>query len=170
MRGIVRLGFLLLLIGGSLVVVSYSGWARHAYGPPEPLESSAYFGYAFGSAGVFSVEAVDGFNASAPFSLYLLTIEDTLILLEEQSVENTTPLIEEHGIAYFNEIVNEYPPGKYGIVAIPDGGRENFVIMIVTVLHPYPGILQLGLGLISGGSIFITISILYSRAATSKSG
>ena len=158
-----RIGFLFIIIGLTLVAASFTGYSVHVYGPAEPLDSDVYFGYVFGSGGSFLLEADDGWNASRSFSLYLLTLEDTLTLLEEQSIVNTSPLLEYHEITHFSQVINEFSPGKYGVVAIPDDGGNNTVTMTVRVLHPFLGVLLTGVLAMGIGCVVFVISIILKR-------
>ncbi|MFW9787591.1 MAG: hypothetical protein ACFFE2_02275 [Candidatus Thorarchaeota archaeon] len=158
-----RIGFLFLIIGFSLIAISFTGFSIHVYGPPVPLESDVYFGYVFGSGGSFLLEANDNWNATRQFSLYLLTLDDTFMLLEEQSIMNTNPLLEYHGISYFRQAITEFPPGKYGVVAIPDDGGNNTITMSVRVLHPFPEVMLTGFVSMGIGCVVITIFKIQQR-------
>ena len=158
-----RIGFLFLIIGLSLVAISFTGYKIHQYGPPEPIEGDAYFGYAFGSGGSFHIYAESWSNGSQTFSLYLLTIEDTLTLLEEQTLDNTDPLIEVHGVMQYDQLVSNFPPGKYGVVGISDDGSDHTITIRVTTIHPFPEILLTGLVSIGLGVIVLTTSLIIRR-------
>ncbi len=166
MRAAVRLGFLAITIGLSITLLAFAGWSYHLYGPPEGVKYGNYFGYAFGSCGAFQITATA--ETEERFSLYVLSFNDTLTLIETQSLDGIEPLLQVEGVIYYNRIVTEYPPGRYGVIVRPYGNYTAYPVIEIIPVHPFPEILTAGISISIVGLFVMVVSAAASRFRNSR--
>ncbi|NHI83796.1 MAG: hypothetical protein EAX81_05800 [Candidatus Thorarchaeota archaeon] len=75
-------------------------------------------------------------------SLYVLSYDDTLVLIQEDSLENTTPIFMKENILHFSDVINLPERDWYGIVVtfcfVNSSFGETSLHIHIAEVTPYP--------------------------------
>lgn len=104
------------------------------------LEKNEYECFLVRGAGNLFVEA--SCSEDRNISLYMLSYNDTLVLIKENSLYDTTPLFRKENIQYFSSVITLPERGWYGIVitfsSMNSSFEETSLNIHIAEANPYP--------------------------------
>jgi hypothetical protein len=149
----IRLPKAFIIIGLTLLIFSSLGdphWDRRS---SVHVGNGSYGVCLFSTTCSISMKVEDQDNKR--FSLYVVTYSDALEILNTTSLENVTPILIRENITSFNQIVEIWSVGIYGIVVTPTRTSQVTVSVRLRVIYPQNTTFVPGLILASAGLLII---------------
>lgn len=154
----------LLTIGVFLIIVSFLNLGGGGIGLD--VGPNSFMGMWINTGGDFYLEVESQYNDS--ISIYILDYTDTLVIIKESSVENTTPLAVFYNVTQYSGTINIILPGTYAVL-VTAISNDTSVHIYARPMPPMLSFTYAGIGcsVVGGGLFFIRHSI--KRHDTKKS-
>ncbi|MGY5877288.1 MAG: hypothetical protein RTU30_16165 [Candidatus Thorarchaeota archaeon] len=162
-----RLGRLVLLIGITLLIISVS--PPHRDGEELVIQADEYLVQFVYAAGVIQLTTEVQGQREDTYTFVVLTDDDALLFLEEQSMEGIDSLLLRENISEWRGDIEIYQPGWYAVVFSTSSNISIPVTLLVQRPGPHRILLQSGLVFVAGGLLFISIARYQSSSGSRKS-
>jgi cytochrome c biogenesis factor len=148
-QAVTRFGRLLIVCGVAVIIVAFSLSPHSSYDAEMDVMPGEFKGILIFPSGAVDVMVFE--NAEKSFSIYFLTLEDSMKLLQGASLDTLRPLIINENVTEFMEVVTFTTSGTYAIMVTPAGNETISVGYFIQEGVPPIALILIGVGLVLVG-------------------